>query len=108
MSSCTVSPTFRLLPPQQLGRIASGNHIPNGAWIGGGKAAKVTYNGHVIAFPYDPDTNLPTIKTNVGSDKYCCFLATSGETNTNLTASQKMLLCIHHRCGHKSMTEIQQ
>jgi len=100
----------RLMCPQQLGNAKQTSPYPNGAWIGGGSSAKVCYQGNVFEFPYDKRSNLPTTKTVLGIQKYCSFVSsveTSAE-NENLSAAQKLLLKVHHRCGHRSMREIQE
>jgi hypothetical protein len=33
---------------------------PEGAWIGQGKSAKPLYDGHVVDFPYNAQSNLPS------------------------------------------------
>jgi hypothetical protein len=106
---CRLLPPQQLgsMPPQQLGNLSS-SMLPNGAWIGGGRAAKVVFNNRIIEFAYDPDTNLPTKKMNQGCTKYCTFVATTTKDNTNLSASQKLLLRIHHRNSHGLMKDIQQ
>jgi len=65
----------RLLPPQQIGLHPTTNSLPNGAWIGGETSAKVTYDGYVIQFPYDPTTHLPTKKMNLGCTRFCSFVS---------------------------------
>ena len=106
---CRLLPPQQLgaTPPQRLGHLPS-TMLPNGAWIGGGRAAKVSYNNHIIDFVYDPDTNLPTKKMDLGCTKFCSFIATTTKDNTNLSASQKLLLRLHHRYSHGSMKDIQQ
>ena len=98
----------RLLPPQQIGSHPTTNSFPNGAWIGGGTSAKVTYDGHVIEFPYDPTTHLPTKKMNLGCTRFCSFVSAFQKdvSADNLSASQRTLLRIHHRYDHTSMTDI--
>ena len=56
---CRLLPPQQLgaTPPQRLGHLPS-TMLPNGAWIGGGRAAKVSYNNHIIDFVYDPDLSL--------------------------------------------------
>ena len=92
-----------LLPLQQLGNIpkTDPDHLPHGAWIGGGTCAKVCYLGHVFEFPYDKSTNLPGTSTATSCNKFCAFVAQEmSDSNTNLTVAQKILLKLHHRCGH--------
>ena len=67
---------FRLLPPQQLGHNAFSVSVINGAWIGGGKSAKVIYEGHVIDFPYCRVSGLPVFKTILGIERLKAFAAT--------------------------------
>ena len=99
----------RLMCPQQIGRLPSKpGSIPNGAWVGGGRNARLCYDGHVFDFPYDKSSNLPTVKTAVGCNRYCAFISTTAKENDNLTRNQKVLLQLHHRYSHKSMDDIQQ
>ena len=80
----------RLMCPQQLGNAKriNPNHFPNGAWIGGGKAARVCYQGNIFQFPYDPASNLPVSKTVQSTEKYCAFVSSTAtdESNKNLTS----------------------
>jgi hypothetical protein len=109
----------RLLPPQQVASQGT-SALPEGAWIGRGKSTKVLSNGHIIDFPYDPNSNLPSCKMAPGIDRFCSFIAKatdpasaiphsdpSTKNLTNLTASQKTLLRIHYRMAHRSFTDIQ-
>ena len=88
MLTCYHLPSLpcRLLCPQQLGNTPDSktNQLPNGAWIGGGRTAKVCYQGNFSEFPYDPDTNLPCNKTAIGISKFCAFISSHSKDNNNL------------------------
>jgi hypothetical protein len=116
----------RLLPPQQVASQGT-SKFPEGAWIGRGKSAKVISDGHVIDFPYDPNSNLPSCKMAPGTDRYCSFIAKAMDSTAavptptpskqdpsqptaalgNLTSNQKTLLRVHHRMAHRSFADIQ-
>ena len=55
----------RLLPPQQIAQQGN-SKLPEGAWLGKNSSAKVFYDGHVIDFPYDKQSNLPCRKLSPG------------------------------------------
>jgi hypothetical protein len=70
----------RLLPPQQIAQQGNST-LPEGAWLGKQSAAKVFYDGHVIDFPYDKSSNLPSRKLSPGCDKFCMFIAAATDSS---------------------------
>jgi hypothetical protein len=113
----------RLLPPQQVA--SQGNSkLPEGAWIGHGKLENILSQGHVINFPYDPSSNLPSCKMAPDSQHFCTFIAQatgarpapsvptktkipSSATPNNLTSRARTLLSLDHHFGHRSFNDIQ-
>jgi hypothetical protein len=63
---------FCLLPPQQLSQAPEMSRH-NSAWIGGGSAAKVFYQGHCLEFAFELTSQLPIAKTEPGSNKFAAF-----------------------------------
>jgi hypothetical protein len=89
----------RLLSLQQVASQGT-SKLPEGAWIGRGKSAKVVSNGHVINFDYDPNSNLPSCKMAPGSNHYCSFIAKATglapATLQPMTASKGPSILIEH------------
>ena len=92
----------------------------NGAWIGGGSAAKVFYQGHCLQFAFDLTSQLLIAKTEPGSTTFAAFAMhchgctddaavpcmLNATLNSNLTIIQKKLLLAHKKLNHVAFNRI--